>query len=234
MVYANAPHVVAAHAHPAAGRRLDGSRIAAGAGALAANAAVVMLMLAPMAVPQLQPTLLRVPDIVWIPRERPTPPPPPLEVPVKSVQAAVRTTSAARLPPVPPIATQAQAQEGDAVAPPVEEAGENAHAEDDGSGHVGEGEMLYGAVLQYAHAPPPGYPREALRDGLAGTVVLQVLVGVDGQPLQAKVVGSSGHRLLDLAARRQVLSRWRFKPAQQAGGPVQALGLVPVEFRLDR
>ena len=52
--------------------------------------------------------------------------------------------------------------------------------------------------------------------------------------LEAEVVRSSGHRVLDHAARRQVLSRWMFKPAVQAGAPVQALGRVPVEFRLDR
>jgi protein TonB len=32
----------------------------------------------------------------------------------------------------------------------------------------------------------------------------------------------------------QVLARWKFRPAQQAGRPVQAIGRVPVEFRLDR
>lgn len=235
MVYANAPHAVVAHAHAAPHPRLDGTRITAGAGAIAANAAVLLLMLAPMAVPQLQPGLPKVQDIVWIPRERPTPPPPPpIEVPVRPVQAAVRPAPASRPMPLPQTPAETAPVEGDTLAPPLAEAPNNSLVEREGSGIAGEGEVLTGAVLQYASAPPPSYPREALRDGLAGTVVLEVLVGVDGQPLQAEVVSSSGHRMLDHAARRQVLARWKFKPALQAGVPVQAIGRVPVEFRLDR
>lgn len=235
MVYANAPHAVAAHGQAAPHHRLDGTRITAGAGAIAANAAILLLMLAPMAVPQWQPDLPRVQDIVWIPRERPTPPPPPpIEVPVRPVQAAVRPNPAARPMPTPQPTTETQPVEGDTIAPPLAEPRNNSLGEGDESGQIGAGEVLTGAVLQYASAPPPSYPRQALRDGLMGTVVLEVLVDVDGQPLQAEVVSSSGHRMLDLAARRQVLARWKFKPAQQAGRPVQALGRVPVEFRLDR
>jgi len=33
--------------------------------------------------------------------------------------------------------------------------------------------------LEYTHAPPPAYPRDALRRGAEGTVLLQVLVGTD-------------------------------------------------------
>lgn len=234
MVYANASHAVAAHAHAGPHHRLDGTRITAGAGAIAANAVVLLLMLAPMAVPQLQPDLIKVQDIVWIPKERPTPPPPPIQVPVTPVQAAVRPTPATRPVPLPQTPVESAPVEGDTIAPPLAEATRDTLAEGHGDGAVGQGEVLTGAVLQYASAPPPGYPREALREGLTGTVVLDVLVGVDGQPLQAEVVRSSGHRVLDLAARRQVLSRWTFKPAQQAGVPVQAIGRVPVEFRLDQ
>ncbi|WP_259303276.1 energy transducer TonB [Thermomonas sp. S9] len=61
-------------------------------------------------------------------------------------------------------------------------------------------------------------------------MLLQVLVDVDGRPLDVTVARSSGYRMLDEAARTQVLKRWRFQPALQDGQPVQALGLVPVEF----
>ncbi|MBA2238954.1 MAG: energy transducer TonB, partial [Lysobacter sp.] len=64
------------------------------------------------------------------------------------------------------------------------------------------------------------------------TVLLQVLVDTDGKPLQVEVARSSGHRSLDRAARRHVLARWMFRPAIQDGRPVQAIGLVPVEFAL--
>lgn len=124
---------------------------------------------------------------------------------------------------------------GDTRLPPVaDDATVNTLGGGDDTGPVGQGEVLTGAVLQYASAPPPAYPREALRAGTSGTVVLEVLVGVDGRPLRADVLSSSGHRALDQAARRQVLARWMFKPALMAGVPVQAIGHVPVEFRLDR
>src|SRR3546814_5623365 len=84
-----------------------------------------------------------------------------------------------------------------------------------------------GVRLQYADAPSPPYPRAALRAGLQGTVMLQVLVDVDGRPLQVDVEHSSGHRVLDNAARRYVLQNWTFRPAMRGGRPVQAVGLVP-------
>jgi protein TonB len=65
-----------------------------------------------------------------------------------------------------------------------------------------------------------------------GTVLLEVLVDVDGRPLRVDVRRSSGHRQLDDAAREQVLARWRFRPAMRDGRAIQAIGLVPVNFML--
>ena len=67
---------------------------------------------------------------------------------------------------------------------------------------------------------------------IAASVVLQVLVGVDGRPLQVDVRQGSGDRRLDAAAREQVLRHWRFKPAMRDGHAVQAIGLVPIAFDL--
>lgn len=86
--------------------------------------------------------------------------------------------------------------------------------------------------LEYAHAPPPPYPREHLRNGDEGVVLLQVLVDVDGRPLQVDIAEGSGHRGLDRAAQRHVLANWRFQPAMRDGQAVQAIGLVPIEFSL--
>ena len=91
-----------------------------------------------------------------------------------------------------------------------------------------------GMRLEYGDASAPPYPRDALRDGAEGTVMLQVLVGVDGRPLEVTIHAGSGHRRLDEAARRHVLRHWRFRPALRGGEPVQALGLVPIAFSLDR
>src|SRR5690606_15687155 len=87
-----------------------------------------------------------------------------------------------------------------------------------------------GMRLEYASAPAPRYPRDAIIDGLQGTVLLEVLVDVDGSPLEVRIHRSSGHRVLDASARRHVLRHWRFRPAVRDGRPVQAIGLVPIDF----
>jgi protein TonB len=91
---------------------------------------------------------------------------------------------------------------------------------------------LAGAHLEYETAPAPAYPVTAIREALTGTVTLRVLVDVDGRPIDVQIERSSGHRVLDAAARKQVLAKWRFKPAMQDGQRVQAIGLIPVEFNL--
>jgi protein TonB len=87
----------------------------------------------------------------------------------------------------------------------------------------------------YGHAalgnPPPRYPAPARRRGLEGSVLLRVHVEADGTADKVEVLESSGHALLDRAARRAV-SRWRFTPAKLAGMPVSGTVDVPVAFRL--
>jgi protein TonB len=95
-------------------------------------------------------------------------------------------------------------------------------------------EPLVGAHLEYAIAPPPPYPVDAIRNALTGTVMLRVLVDVDGKPIDVRIERSSGHRVLDAAARKHVLAKWRFRPAMQDGRTVQAIGLIPVDFHLER
>jgi protein TonB len=82
-------------------------------------------------------------------------------------------------------------------------------------------------------SPAPTYPHDALREGITGTVELELLVGVDGSVLQVRIMHSSGNHQLDNAAREQVLRNWRFQPALRGGVPVQALGRVPIVFTLD-
>lgn len=220
------------HAIPTPNRtRLDGIRIAAGAGAIALNLAVLMLLLRPISPPAWLQQAIRAPDIVWIEPERPRPVPP-LPVPVEQPRPQPRPVAVAQprleLEPVPiPVVAP---QPGDLAIPPVEAVavtgGADAIAAPTGP--------LAGARLQYAKAPPPPYPRRAVREGRTGTVLLEVLVDTDGRPLEVRIAQSSGHQDLDRAARRQVLEQWRFAPALDDGRPVQAIGLVPVAFSLER
>jgi len=91
---------------------------------------------------------------------------------------------------------------------------------------------IAGVQLEYELAKAPPYPREAFREGLQGQVLLKILVDADGRPLEVVVSASSGHRVLDEAARRFVLKNWRFKPALHDGHAVQAYGMVPINFTL--
>jgi protein TonB len=66
-----------------------------------------------------------------------------------------------------------------------------------------------------------------------GEVLLRVRVDEMGKPVAVEVEKSSGHRVLDRAARDHVLKRWRFQPALVEGRPVAAWARVPLNFRIE-
>ncbi|MDQ3288998.1 MAG: energy transducer TonB [Pseudomonadota bacterium] len=80
--------------------------------------------------------------------------------------------------------------------------------------------------------PAPQYPRQALRRGERGNVLVRAEIGPDGVPVSVSVAQSSGSRLLDRAATDAVL-QWRFQPAELNGRPTVGTVLVPIEFRPD-
>lgn len=83
----------------------------------------------------------------------------------------------------------------------------------------------------YLQNPPPAYPRSARRAGEQGTVVLRVLVSLDGAATRVELERSSGSATLDSAA-LDAVQRWRFVPARRGATPVEAWVKVPVVFRL--
>ncbi len=224
--------MVLQQAHPFSGvsfPKLDPARIAAGAGAIALNVAVLLLLLVPAGLPDLAVPADRGMAVVPI-IERIVPPTPPVPVPVTAPTTPTRPTVHPPVRPdvAPSIVDQVVVEDGvlpadDAIATPVD-AGPADIAPPAGP--------VAGMRLEYAKAPAPPYPRDALRAGLQGTVLLQVLVDVDGRPLQVEVQKSSGHRELDDAARRFVLKHWTFRPATRDGRPVQAIGIVPIAYDL--
>lgn len=218
--------MVHAARYPAFVPRLDPVRIFGYATAIAVHVALLMLLLVPVTAPPMVPTLEDF-RIVWVPAEKKAPPPPPpIEVPVVKRQPNAAPHPVATVPTPQPVQQAIPDDLGSepvaVVAPPH---GPVVPPADTGP--------LAGVQLEYASAPAPAYPREALRDGEQGTVLLKVLVDVDGRPLDVQVARSSGHRALDRAAREQVLRRWTFRPAMRDGHAVQAIGLVPVDFRLE-
>ncbi|MDT8441013.1 MAG: energy transducer TonB [Desulfuromonadales bacterium] len=85
---------------------------------------------------------------------------------------------------------------------------------------------------RYKSNPLPEYPHQARVRRWTGDVLLLVEVDADGRVTSLAVEQSSGHPLLDRAARRAV-RHWEFLPASQAGLPVASRVLVPVSFQLE-
>jgi len=207
--------------------RLDFTRISAEAGAIAINAAALLLLLAPMSmhVPRVAQPEIVYPIIPLKPKDNPLPPrPDPVPVDKPRIVPTTPTAVQQKVEPQPvPIVDSAI---GDTAIDPLQVA-----KVDTGIGNPIT-PPLAGAHLEYEMAPPPSYPVMAIREGLTGTVMLRVLVDIDGRPIDVQIERSSGHRLLDAAARKQVLAKWRFKPALENGRAVQAIGLVPIDFNL--
>jgi protein TonB len=86
--------------------------------------------------------------------------------------------------------------------------------------------------LAVLFGPPPVYPIDLIRRGIEGKVVLLIEVDASGHPTGGVIHKSSGNRLLDNAALKTVLAKWRFEPAKQGGQPIAASALVPVVFSL--
>jgi protein TonB len=77
----------------------------------------------------------------------------------------------------------------------------------------------------------PAYPIQARVRGVAGRVVVEVVLGREGQIRRVTVVHSVPP--LDQAAIRAV-RQWRFSPARDASGaPVSVIVDIPVVFTLD-
>ncbi len=210
------------HPHP------DGKRIAGYSVAIAFNALLLMLILVPMQGPQgLRLATDAPPRIIWYTPDPPRPVvPPDVARPTPPAVPPERSQREVVIEDPPPVLV-----EDGALSPPAIEPVREAAIQPPKLATV-QPPPLPGVRLEYLQAPPPEYPRASARMRSEGTVLLQVLVDVDGRPLQVEVRESSGDRRLDGAARDQVLQRWRFRPAVQDGRAVQALGLVPIEFKL--
>lgn len=73
------------------------------------------------------------------------------------------------------------------------------------------------------------YPPILLQSGIGGTVILHVLIGLDGSVIDARVWESSGMDALDRAALR-VSRDMQFSPAQNRDQTVRVWAAIPVVF----
>ncbi|MEO8902631.1 MAG: TonB family protein [Polyangiaceae bacterium] len=79
------------------------------------------------------------------------------------------------------------------------------------------------------HADPV-YPADALRDGVAGTVGLELTVDESGHVVDAQVVQAAGHGFDEAAL--SAVKGWRFEPAQQGGKPIRSTIQLALPFAL--
>lgn len=86
--------------------------------------------------------------------------------------------------------------------------------------------------VTFLEQKPPRYPKAAIDERRSGTVILRVLVGIDGRTQQVEVDRSSGSDDLDAAA-IAAAREWSFNPAHDGYKPVPAWIGVPVNFELD-
>lgn len=216
--------------HYGSDSRIDASRILGFATAIALHALALLLLLIPLTTPR--PPSAQAPpqpQIRWIERVQEKPKDP-IPVPVTAHRQTEKPKVVENIRPLVAPAVDRQAIT-DADARPSDIAAAPDAGTDTISGPANSGPISV-ASLGYGEASPPPYPRAELRAGIQGTVLLKVLVDVDGTPLEVVVQTSSGNRSLDRSAVQHVLKRWRFQPAMQDGRAVQAWGLVPIVFSL--
>jgi protein TonB len=84
----------------------------------------------------------------------------------------------------------------------------------------------------YRRNPPPDYPKRARRKGMEGIVILEILVDEKGGVEDITLFKSSGHKILDKAARASVKS-WLFQPGTRDGQNIKMWVQVPIRFKLN-
>ena len=88
------------------------------------------------------------------------------------------------------------------------------------------------AVIQFNSCKTPDYPKAAMRNEETGTVDMAFLVGTDGKVHDARIERSSGHVLLDDAARLSI-AMCSFSPAKDDGVAVQSWAPVRYVWTLE-
>jgi protein TonB len=205
----------------------DWQRVASLSTTFAAHALALLVLALPLAAPLVREEPARIEASV-ISEPPPPPPLPPEPVPLPRAQPVRVPTPPPRVAPTPPSLPVAATPTPIASAPiptiaaPIDIAPTSTPA-------------AAGATrtLAYDGRLKLPYPTASVRQREQGTVVLNVLVDVDGHVQRIEVSRSSGHRRLDDAA-REAVQRARFLPVLIDGNAQPAWGLVPIEFRLDR
>jgi len=169
-----------------------------------------------------QPTIVVLNELPDDPPPAPPPeaPPPPPDAPPPEARI-VAPTPVIALPERPVLAAPPAAQPVVAPAPRPAEPTVAPRAP----------ESLGDISARVVFKPPmPRPPRESQRLHEEGTVLLAVLLGIDGRVADISVARSSGYPRLDRTALDWVRD-WRWSPFLQDGTPVMVRGMVPIGFQ---
>ncbi len=88
------------------------------------------------------------------------------------------------------------------------------------------------ADLMYNARVSPTYPADAVKNHEQGTVVLDVLVGADGQPQRVTVHSANNIAPSLVQAATKAAMHWRFKPRMEQGKAMDGYARVPVKFAM--
>jgi protein TonB len=204
------------------------SRILAIAAVILVHVLAFLLLLVPLANSSVQIDAPK-PDRWKVPLVIPTTPTPPEIAPVVPRQPVVTPADPHPATRNPQTSNPAVVDQGTLPAT------SNTAVTSESTGNIGPVDttpMQMGSQLESITATAPRYPRDEARAGVQGRVMLRILVGIDGRPVEVSIDRSSGNRSLDRTARDHVLKTWVFKPAMRDGHPVQASGLVPIDFTM--
>lgn len=80
--------------------------------------------------------------------------------------------------------------------------------------------------------PRPSYPPQAVKEKIEGSVRIKFLVGEDGRVTQSEVLATSGHSILDSAAREFVYNL-RYSPAEKDGEPFSTWSSIIFRYVLE-
>ncbi len=148
--------------------------------------------------------------------------------PVPLVRIPVATET-----PVPPVAVTASPNPAPVTAPMTQVSAPAPTAVKSAPAPAAEPSIMNASDLSSSmiSATPPVYPVESRRKHEQGTVVLKLLLGIDGRASSVDVTRSSGSARLDQAALAAV-RKWRWKPVVRDGEPVLVQGIVTIPFVL--
>ncbi len=149
------------------------------------------------------------------------PPPAPTSIERRSEESI--TVSEAQPPPSPPpVAASDPPRPGPSV---------RSDSETAASGSENLSNVVREAVPMYRSNTRPSYPRWARKRGWQGTVMLEILVDVEGRTKDIRVYKSSGYDVLDEAA-ATAAKKWMFVPGMRGDSSVEMWVRVPVSFEL--